>query len=88
MGTANTAIVTVSSKGWVVIPAPVRKKIGLRPGMKVAVTEEEGRIVITPQYKDSVDRLYGVLAEGESLTEALLAERRQDKNREKAKIHS
>jgi AbrB family looped-hinge helix DNA binding protein len=88
MGSTDTTIVTVSSKGWVVIPSPVRKKIGLKPGMKVAVTEQEGKVVLTPQHKDPVDRLYGALARGESLTEALLAERGEEKNREKAKIHS
>lgn len=88
MGSTDTTIVTVSSKGWVVIPSPVRKKIGLKPGMKVAVTEQEGKVVLTPQHKDPVDRLYGALAGGESLTEALLAERGEEKNREKAKIHS
>ena len=88
MSSANNTIVTVSSKGWVVIPSPVRKKIGLKPGMKVVVSEQEGKIVLMPQRENPVDRLYGALAEGESLTKALLAERKEDKKREKAKIHS
>lgn len=87
MEAVDATIVTVSSKGWVVIPSPIRRKIGLRPGMKVAVTEQEGRIVITPQYKDPIDRLYGALGAGESLTEELLAERRKEKKREETKIH-
>ena len=88
MGRSNSTIVTVSSKGWVVIPSPVRKKIGLKPGMKVAVSEAEGKIVLTPQQTDPVDRLYGVLSEGESLTDTLLAEREKEKKREKAEVHS
>jgi AbrB family looped-hinge helix DNA binding protein len=87
MGTFNSAIVTISSKGWVVIPSLFRRQIGLKPGMKMLVTETEGRIVLTPQVGDPVDELYGKLAKGESLTEALLMDREEEKDREQAKIH-
>jgi len=88
MGSLNSTIVTVSSKGWVVIPSLFRRQIGLKPGMKMVVTEADGKIVLTPQAGDAVDKLYGKLADGESLTEALLADRTEEKKREKAKIHS
>jgi len=88
MTATSPKTVTVSSKGWVVIPAMLRKKIGLKPGMMVAVREVEGEIVLTPQAEDSVDGLYGKLAGGESLTEALLSSRAEDGNREKAKVRS
>lgn len=88
MGTSHSTIVTVSSKGWVVIPSLFRRQIGLKPGMKMVVTEAEGKIVLTPQASDPVDVLYGKLAMGESLTEALLADRTEERDREKAKIHS
>jgi AbrB family looped-hinge helix DNA binding protein len=87
MGTLHSAIVTVSSKGWVVIPSLFRRQIGLKPGMKMVVTESEGKIVLTPQAIDPVDELYGKLAEGESLTEGLLADRAEERDREQAKIH-
>jgi len=88
MSTSNSAIVTISSKGWVVIPSLFRKQIGLKPGMKMVVTEAEGKIVLTPQVIDPVDELYGKLAKGESLTEALLADRAEEKDREQAKIRA
>jgi AbrB family looped-hinge helix DNA binding protein len=88
MVTLNSAIVTVSSKGWVVIPSLFRRQIGLKPGMKMVVTEVEGKIVLTPQAIDHVNALYGKLAKGESLTEELLADRKEERDREKAKIHS
>ncbi|MDP2861705.1 MAG: AbrB/MazE/SpoVT family DNA-binding domain-containing protein [Desulfobacterales bacterium] len=88
MGSLHSTIVTVSSKGWVVIPSLFRRQIGLKPGMKMMVTEEDGKIVLTPQEGDPVDKLYGKLADGESLTDALLADRTEEKKREKAKIHS
>jgi len=55
MGAFNSTIVTVSAKGWVVIPSLFRRKIGLKPGMKMEVTETEGKIVLTPQVGDPVD---------------------------------
>ncbi|MBU2620814.1 MAG: AbrB/MazE/SpoVT family DNA-binding domain-containing protein [Proteobacteria bacterium] len=88
MGSLNSAIVTVSSKGWVVIPSLFRRQIGLKPGMKMVVTETDGKIILTPQSGDPVDMLYGKLSDGESLTDALLADRKEEIKREKAKIHS
>jgi len=87
MDSLHSVIVTVSSKGWVVIPSLFRRQIGLKPGMKMIVTEADGKIVLTPQAGDPVDRLYGKLTGGESLTEALLAGRNEERKREKAKIH-
>ncbi|MCX5809717.1 MAG: AbrB/MazE/SpoVT family DNA-binding domain-containing protein [Proteobacteria bacterium] len=84
MGTFNSTIVTVSSKGWVVIPSLFRRKIGLKPGMKMEVTETKGKIVLTPQAGNLVDELYGKLAGGGSLTAALLEDRAKERKREQA----
>lgn len=86
--TTHSSTVTVSSKGWVVIPSLLRRKIGLKPGMKVSVSEVDGKIVITPQYGDPVEALYGKLAGGESLTAALLNAKADDRGRENKKFHS
>jgi AbrB family looped-hinge helix DNA binding protein len=86
MGAFNSTVVTVSSKGWVVIPSLFRRKIGLKPGMKMEVTETEGKIILTPQFGDPVDEFYGKLAGGESLTAALLADRAEEREHEQAKI--
>ena len=88
MKRSQTSTVTLSSKGWIVIPASIRKKMGLQPGMKVSVREEEGQIVLTPQSGDPVDRLYGKLAGEESLTEALLKDRAEEKDAERRKVYS
>lgn len=87
MSFAQSKTVTVSSKGWVVIPAVLRKKIGLKPGMKIRVSESAGKIVLTPQRADPVDGLYGKLAGGHSLTEDLIQDRKTEKAREKAKVY-
>ncbi len=38
----------VSTKGQVVLPSPIRRNLGLRPGDPLKATVEEGRIVLTP----------------------------------------
>ncbi len=37
----------LSSKGQVVLPSPIRRKLGLRPGEALAVSVEDGRILMT-----------------------------------------
>ena len=88
MVTAHSSTVTVSSKGWVVIPSLLRRKIGLKPGMKMVVTEVDGKIVLTPQDVDPVDAFFGKLAGGESLTAAILEARKEDRTCEENKLHS
>jgi AbrB family looped-hinge helix DNA binding protein len=40
--------ITISAKGQVVIPASIRKKLGLEKGDKLAIMEEEGYIKMIP----------------------------------------
>ena len=39
----------VSTKGQVVLPSPIRRKLGLRTGDPLDVRVEGGRIVLTPR---------------------------------------
>lgn len=43
----------VSTKGQVVLPGPIRRRLGLRPGDPLDANIEEGRIVLTPRRKRS-----------------------------------
>lgn len=53
---------TVSEKGQVTIPKPLRDRLGIRPGEVLDVREEAGRLVATKQStEDAVDRVYGIL---------------------------
>ena len=40
---------TLSSKGQVVLPSPIRRKLGLRPGDVLAASVEDGRIILRRQ---------------------------------------
>jgi antitoxin PrlF len=43
-------VATVTSKGQITLPKPVRDKLGLRPGDRVAFRErEDGTIVVEPE---------------------------------------
>ena len=72
----------VSSKGWVVIPKDLRKKFGIKEGMQVQVIEYGGVLALVPLPKDPIAALCGMLEEGPSLTQDLLAERAQEMARE------
>src|SRR5689334_2702610 len=72
-------VVKISSKGQVIIPAEIRRRIGLEPGDKVLVALAPGRkVVIEPVASDAVEAAYGMLREGSSLTKALLRQRREE----------
>ncbi len=75
-------VLTVSNKGWVVIPAEYRKKYNLHPGAKVVIVDYGGVLAIVPAVKDPVKTGYGFLKGGPLLTEALKAERELEKKRE------
>jgi AbrB family looped-hinge helix DNA binding protein len=49
----------VSTKGWVVIPAALRKRYRLKPGTVVGFREEGEKILIVPRGSDPVEGLFG-----------------------------
>jgi antitoxin PrlF len=61
---------TVSEKGQVTIPKPLRKRLGIKPGAILEFEAEDGRLVArkTPG-RDIVDELYGTLRMDESVDE-------------------
>jgi len=77
---------TVSNKGWIVIPAELRRKYHLVPGTEVVVVDYGGVLAIVPAMKNPVQQAYGMLKGGPSLTRALLKERAEERKREEAKI--
>lgn len=79
--------VTVSEKGWVVIPAELRRKHKLHPGTEVQVVDYGGVLALVPKLSDPVHQAAGMLKGPKSLRRALLAERRAERRREKARGH-
>jgi len=75
--------VTVSQKGWVVIPAALRRKYGLKPGARLQVVDYGGVLGLVPTVDHPVEAAAGMLKGGDSLTEALLAEHRRERENER-----
>lgn len=74
---------TVSAKGWVVIPAELRRRYGLKKGDKVSFVEYGGMMAVIPVPGDPVKESVGVLKGEGSLCEALLKSRREEEGRGK-----
>jgi len=81
------AVVKTSAKGQVVIPAKIRKEIGLNPGGKVLVTSAgKNTATIEAVPEDVIEATCGMFRGGPSLTKALLADRREELEREEKKL--
>jgi antitoxin PrlF len=53
---------TVSEKGQVTIPKPLRDRLGIRPGEVLDFEEEGGRLIARKtDSQDPVDMLYGAI---------------------------
>jgi AbrB family looped-hinge helix DNA binding protein len=78
---------TVSSKGQVVIPASLRKKLRIEGGTQVAVSEQDGSILLTPNPYDALLALRGCLSHVEEDVEAWWMEvKRKEHASEEARI--
>ena len=80
--------VRVGPQGRVVIPAAVRQALGVEVGEELIMRVEDGRMVFERR-EDVVRRLRGRfagVAPGRSLSEELIAERREDAARETAEM--
>jgi AbrB family looped-hinge helix DNA binding protein len=78
---------TVSSKGQIVIPAALRKKLKIVGGTRVAVREKDGEITLTPNPYDALLALRGCLSHVEEDVEAWwMEEKRKEREREDAKF--
>lgn len=77
---------TVTSKGQIVIPAALRKKLGLKPGTRVRFSQNGNDIVIHPQTPEYFDSFVGIWGTDDKELKLLLAERKKDRIREDKKL--
>ncbi|TQE95328.1 MAG: AbrB/MazE/SpoVT family DNA-binding domain-containing protein [Spiribacter salinus] len=73
---------TVTKKGQIVIPAPLRRKLGFEQGIQVVVTEAEDGVVVRPLTEDTFARHAGLLKGDGKATQALLDDRTHDRSDE------
>ena len=77
------ADVRLGAQGRLVVPAPLRRALGFRPGETLVARVEDGHLVI--EKPEAVERrLHDWFRrfEGRSLSEELIAERREETRRE------
>ena len=69
---------TVSEKGQITIPKPLRVRLGIRAGQVLEVKEERGRLVMAKRApRDPFDKYFGILKLGRS-TDEIMKELRGD----------
>ena len=71
-----------TTKGQIVIPSRVRRKLGIKEGtrIQIEVDEETNQIILTPITREYIAKLRGSLKGGGAL-KVLEAERRKERNR-------
>ena len=72
----NGLITTVSTKGQLVIPARMRDALGIEPGDRVALTLEDGAILLRPVSERLVEETRGMFAGGRSMADEIQKEHR------------
>ncbi len=81
------AIVKTSSKGQILIPKELRKKISLKAGQKVNLKLiDDQKIELTPVPPEPAEAFCGIFRKGSSLTQALLRDHKQELKHEESKI--
>ncbi len=73
----ETSVVT--TKGQLVIPVRLRRRLGIRKGTVVSLSEEGGRIIMQPVTPEYIRGLRGSLKKEPSALEFLLTERKRDR---------
>ena len=73
---------TTTSKGQIVIPAEIRKKLGITEGTRIRVEldEKAKQIILKPITRETIARLRGK-DRGKGVLEALMADRKWEKSR-------
>ncbi len=78
--------VTVTSKGQMVIPAPLRRRLKIKKGTRIHIEESGGRLILQPITKDFIRSLRGSLKGRPSLHDELRKERREELKREELRF--
>ncbi len=65
---------TVSEKGQITVPKPLRERLGIRAGDQLDVSEEGGRLILRKAIaSDPVAAVYGILGDREPTDDRMRA---------------
>jgi AbrB family looped-hinge helix DNA binding protein len=71
-------IVRALSKGQIVIPAEIRKRLHIEPGTELQLMEYAGVLYLIPPVEDPIEAACGILPSKPSLAQKLLSDRKKD----------
>jgi len=80
------ALVRVSARGQVLVPAGIRQRAGMLPGTYVLVVQTEGGVLLRGLSHDPVQGAMGMFARLGPGTPALLEDRRRECEQEEADL--
>ena len=71
---------TATSKGQIVIPSSLRRKLGIKEGTRIQIEldEDSGEIILKPITREHVHSLRGKF-KGKGLLKALMAEKKKER---------
>jgi len=75
---------TVTIKGQIVIPAIIRRRLGIKQGTRLYVEERKGEIILRPLNKEYFQKMSGIL-KGGGLVKTLEESRAEDLKKEEEK---
>ena len=75
----------MTTKGQIVIPSKIRRRFHMKAGTKLCVVEKDNEIVLQPLTHEFFERTAGILKTKGKLTQALLKERRRERELEDKK---
>jgi AbrB family looped-hinge helix DNA binding protein len=81
--TMTTTVVT--TKGQIVIPSKVRRRLNIKEGTRLCVIEKGSQIILQPLTGEYFEKMAGILNTKGKLTAAVLEERAKEKAAEEKK---
>jgi AbrB family looped-hinge helix DNA binding protein len=73
---------TITSKGQILIPAKIRRKLKISAGTKIHIEEKDDELILRPITSEYLDKIAGILKTKGKLSKALLEERAKDREKE------
>ncbi|HZI85211.1 MAG TPA: AbrB/MazE/SpoVT family DNA-binding domain-containing protein [Pyrinomonadaceae bacterium] len=69
---------TATSKGQIVIPSSIRRRLGIKEGTRIKIEEKGNEIILKPITREYVHSLRGKLR-GKGLMKALMADKKRER---------
>jgi AbrB family looped-hinge helix DNA binding protein len=84
MNVPETSVVRMGPQGRIVVPADLRRELGLDEGSTMTATAQDGRLVLEPRsvVLERIRRRFSGVSSATHLSDDLLSDRRDEARRE------